>query len=140
MDEWIGFLAVALGEDLSSVRLFRGLVAAVLTRLAGASALTLGRWIFFSPSAWTKLGTARVEALELLAHEVAHVAQVRRLGLVRFLWSYLSEYVKHRRTGFGHRQAYLALSAEVEARQMARLCVDAALDSTSQPDIADRSS
>jgi hypothetical protein len=38
-----------------------------------------------------------------------------RLGLVRFLWRYINEYIRNRRRGMSHDDAYLAVSFEVEA-------------------------
>ncbi|MCY4068627.1 MAG: hypothetical protein OXE79_05935 [Acidimicrobiaceae bacterium] len=55
----------------------------------------------------------------LLAHELVHVEQCARLGAARFLWSYVVEYARNRRRGSGHRQAYAAVSFEVEARAAA---------------------
>ena len=52
----------------------------------------------------------------LLAHELVHVRQWRELGPPRFLWRYLSAYVKGRLGGMNHRDAYLAIPLEVEAR------------------------
>lgn len=75
--------------------------------------ITLGRRIYLSP---------RVEALppdqaeRLIRHELAHVRQVRRLGLFRFLWQYVREYVGHRRAGLSPAAAYDAISFEQEAR------------------------
>ena len=132
IDEWLEFLAVVLGEDLSRVHLSRGWTAGLLTGALGASAVTLGRRIFFSASAWGRLADGRIEALELVAHEVVHVAQIRRLGLIRFLREYCWEYLRHRMAGRDHMQSYRALSAEVEARRLAQLCVEAALEPTTR--------
>ena len=55
----------------------------------------------------------------LLAHELVHVAQYAHLGTVRFLGRYVSEYVRGLWRTRSHRQAYLAISLEVEARAAA---------------------
>jgi hypothetical protein len=52
----------------------------------------------------------------LLAHELVHVRQWRELGVPRFLWRYLSDYFRGRLRGLNHRDAYLAIPLEVEAR------------------------
>ena len=52
----------------------------------------------------------------LLAHELVHVRQWRELGVPRFLWRYLSAYFQGRCRGLNHRDAYLAIPLEVEAR------------------------
>ncbi len=55
----------------------------------------------------------------LLAHELVHVEQYAELGLVGFLWRYVREYFGHLRRLRNHRQAYWAISLEVEARAVA---------------------
>ncbi|MEM9518213.1 MAG: DUF4157 domain-containing protein [Actinomycetota bacterium] len=53
---------------------------------------------------------------ELLAHELVHVRQFAELGLIGFVRSYVRDYLRGRRAGSSHRQAYLDIDAEVEAR------------------------
>lgn len=77
----------------------------------GSSAMTLGRWILVRP------GYESDEAL--LAHELVHVRQWRELGGLPFLREYLGAYWRERRRGRGHREAYLAIPFEVEARRLA---------------------
>lgn len=55
----------------------------------------------------------------LLAHELVHVEQYAELGVVRFLRPYLREYFVNLRRLRSHRQAYLAISLEAEARAAA---------------------
>ncbi|MEK6372135.1 MAG: hypothetical protein AABO58_05515 [Acidobacteriota bacterium] len=70
-------------------------------------ALTIGRRIWISP---------RVRNVEpLIRHELAHVRQMAQLGVLPFLWKYLREYLRNRRRGMSHHQAYLAISFEIEA-------------------------
>ncbi|MCY3648400.1 MAG: DUF4157 domain-containing protein [Acidimicrobiaceae bacterium] len=52
----------------------------------------------------------------LLAHELVHVEQYAQLGAVRFLRRYLREYFANLCRLRSHRQAYLAISFEAEAR------------------------
>ena len=54
----------------------------------------------------------------LIVHELAHVEQWRRLGVVRFLRRYVGEYVSLRRTGADHMSAYRGISLEADARQV----------------------
>jgi len=75
--------------------------------------ITLGRRIYLSPRIAAMPGN---EAERLIRHELAHVRQVRRLGLFRFLWQYAREYVRHRRAGMSSSAAYDAISFEQEAR------------------------
>ena len=55
----------------------------------------------------------------LLAHELVHVEQYAELGVVRFLRPYLREYFANLWRLRSHRQAYLAISFEAEARAAA---------------------
>ena len=55
----------------------------------------------------------------LLAHELVHVEQYARLGVIQFLRRYVSEYARNLRRLRSHRKAYLAISSEVEARAAA---------------------
>jgi hypothetical protein len=77
----------------------------------GTSAMTLGRLIL------VRTGHESDEAL--LAHELVHVRQWRELGGLPFLREYLGTYWRGRRRGLGHRDAYLAIPFEVEARRLA---------------------
>ena len=54
----------------------------------------------------------------LIEHELVHVSQWQRLGVARFLKRYLSDYLRGRRQGLSHNQAYLAISLESEAREI----------------------
>lgn len=81
-------------------------------------AMTLGRTILLDP---LLLSAAQDRAGLLLVHELVHVRQWHELGVVRFLWRYLTAYVRGRFDRLGHRAAYLAIPLEVEARQMAAL-------------------
>jgi hypothetical protein len=78
----------------------------------GASAITLG------PLVVVRRRAAR--SAHLLRHELVHVEQWRRLGVVRFLWRYLGAYLRWRLRGHGHRAAYLRIPLEVEAEWRAR--------------------
>ena len=55
----------------------------------------------------------------LLAHEMVHVRQYAELGLVGFLTQYLKSYLKNLVRVRNHRQAYLDIPQEVEARKIA---------------------
>jgi hypothetical protein len=75
----------------------------------GVVAITLGRRIYVS---------ARVtgEHLErLLRHEIAHVEQINRLGVFRFYFRYVREYIALRRSGLKSYDAYRKISFEEEA-------------------------
>ncbi len=70
-------------------------------------ALTLGRRVWIS-------GRAK-DVETLLRHEMAHVRQMAKHGVLPFLWIYAREYIRNRRRGMSHDQAYLAIPFEVEA-------------------------
>jgi hypothetical protein len=75
-------------------------------------AITLGKRIYVS----ARFAERPAAALErLIRHELAHVAQVSRLGLVRFLWRYVSEFVRHYWRVRSWSRAYRMISFEVEA-------------------------
>jgi len=44
-----------------------------------------------------------------------HVQQIARLGIVRFYWRYLREYISLRRSGLSSAEAYQRISFETEA-------------------------
>lgn len=54
-------------------------------------------------------------SVKTINHELIHILQVRRDGFIRFYFNYLKEYFIFRKKGFAHREAYLAISYEVEA-------------------------
>lgn len=75
----------------------------------GVVAITLGRRVYVKAG----LSTAYME--RLLRHELAHVRQVERLGLFRFYWQYLAEFVRHWRQVRSVSRAYGMISFEIEA-------------------------
>lgn len=75
-------------------------------------AITLGRRIFVAHSL-VAMSEERIAAI--LRHELVHVQQAADLGLARFLFLYLSEYFRHRRSGLPHEAAYRAIRFEREA-------------------------
>lgn len=78
----------------------------------GSSGWTLGRHVFIRP----EITGERFR--RLLLHELVHVVQYRRMGGILFLVRYLSEYFANLlRTG-NHREAYLGISLEAEARNL----------------------
>lgn len=72
-------------------------------------AITLGRRVYVR-------GAMAAEAFErLLRHELAHVRQVNRLGLLRFLWRYGTEFLRHWSRVRSAAAAYTLISFEIEA-------------------------
>lgn len=77
----------------------------------GSAGITLGRHIRLRPG--------REDDVELLAHELVHVAQYAEQGRPRFLARYLAAYLANLARLRSHRAAYLAIPAEEEARAAA---------------------
>lgn len=91
-----------------------------------ASALVTRRWKGgVRGMTWGRLVLVHPEVLEgdpvrlgrLALHELVHVRQFSELGRLRFGARYLLDYLRGRLRGLGHRQAYLEIRFEVEARQ-----------------------
>lgn len=80
----------------------------------GSSGMTIGRFVFLTSD------VDRTGGRELLAHELVHVRQYADAGMARFLLTYLRDYLQGLMRLRNHRQAYLAIPAEVEARAEAR--------------------
>jgi hypothetical protein len=55
----------------------------------------------------------------LVIHELAHIDQWRRLGVLGFARRYAGSYVRQRRSGSDARGAYRSIELEVEARETA---------------------
>lgn len=79
-----------------------------LPRLIRVNAITIGRNVYWNGPIHPRL----------LPHELAHVRQYDRLGLVRFLACYLWEYLLGRLKLMGHDAAYRNISFEREARRI----------------------
>jgi hypothetical protein len=69
--------------------------------------LTLGRVIYIAPDA--------ADIDRHIRHELVHVRQMSRLGVLRFLWRYMREYLGHRWRGLDSATAYRRISLEEEA-------------------------
>src|SRR5687767_5619577 len=75
-------------------------------------AITLGRTIYVSPRAAERA----IDRLEpLIRHELAHVRQVNRHGLVPFLARYLAEFLANFWRERSVSRAYAMISFEIEA-------------------------
>jgi hypothetical protein len=76
----------------------------------GVAAITLGSRIYLAAAL---VDPRRIE--QVLAHELVHVGQVRRDGLLRFLFVYVRDYTRNRRSGMPPAAAYRAIPYEIEA-------------------------
>lgn len=80
-------------------------------------AITLGHLIIFTTPQY--YDPCSLQGLALLAHELKHVEQYSREGLLRFLWHYLSHSLK---VGYDlERHPYEKEATEFEARIQAQL-------------------
>ena len=111
---------------LPPVKVYAGLAVAWLTGRAGIDAITLGRRVLVAPRHLRNGGDGpRVLAGRLMAHEVAHLLQAERAGLLPFLLAYLREYLNGMRRAAkwdaaAHWRAYSEISFEREAREAER--------------------
>ena len=78
----------------------------------GAAAITIGRLVSVRARS---AGNER-----LLRHELVHVDQWRRLGVLGFVRRYLWAYLRWRVHGYCHLDAYRRIPLEVEAEWQAR--------------------
>jgi len=82
-------------------------------------AIVFGRRVFLGTEAEREVSAEGPAAAELLAHELVHVRQYRRLGAAAFLGHYVGEYLRGRLAGASHAEAYRAISFEREAEEEA---------------------
>ncbi len=105
----------ARAPALHEVRGLRSLVAHIALA-SRADGIALGHAVFIRRA--RVLPDGRVP-LDLIAHEVTHVAQYLRDGTIPFLLRYARDYLAGLARGLGDRRAYLAIPSEVEARAVA---------------------
>jgi len=79
---------------------------------AGSAGITLGRLVI--------VRAGHEHSKQLLRHELVHVRQWRRHGVVGFAVRYGTSYAKWRLLRKGHRGAYLRIPLEIEAEWVAR--------------------
>lgn len=110
---------------LPRIVLWGGWAGRFMTWVAHAQGVTFGRHVFWSPSAFPSfcLSNSALEQMDdFLVHEVTHVWQYTRDGVVRFLWRYIRDYYRHlvgkekSWSRLARHRAYLAIPYEVEAR------------------------
>lgn len=128
-----GEALTATGIDLDSVRrrLPRIEPYAVRIRRAprwfqalwarGITAVAMPWGIYFSGATYDRLvsGSEPHRDGPLVVHELTHIEQFRRLGAVRHLVGYSADYLRGRRRGRAHWDAYREIALEVEAREVA---------------------
>lgn len=100
------------GLEVGVIRV-RTIPAGAARLLPGIAGFTIGGTI------WIR-DPGEVDLPALLAHELTHVRQWRKLGPVGFPVRYAVDYLRGRLRGLGHAAAYRAIPAEQEARETAR--------------------
>ena len=99
------------GYDLVSPELARRTRVQKMPVLTpGVDGMTFGRLILL------RRDDDRSGRRRLLAHELVHVEQYARLGILPFLWRYVREYARNLWRLRSHRRSYEAISFEAEAR------------------------
>jgi hypothetical protein len=124
----VGPLLGQAGIDSRAVTLVTGLV-----ELEGVVVLAAPRWMRFVWIGPVRAMTVRrriyvvpevltgdpVVLGRLIVHELIHVRQWLESGSFRFLLRYVGDYLRGRISGRSHRDAYLAIRHEAEARAIA---------------------
>ena len=87
----------------------------------GIAAVALPNGVFVQPAVMDRFrsGAEPERSGTLIVHELMHIEQWRRLGPIRHLAQYISDYLKSRWNGFGHWEAYRSIRIEQEARDVA---------------------
>ena len=75
-------------------------------------AITLGKRVYLRSD---MVSRPPEKLARLLRHELAHVRQVNRHGVVIFLWRYLTEFLVHFWRERSVARAYRSISFEIEA-------------------------
>lgn len=78
----------------------------LIARILKVQAIVLYPFIFFADKKPDEI---------LINHEMIHVAQIRKLGVLRFYFHYMREYFLNRLKGQKHNEAYRSISFEKEA-------------------------
>jgi hypothetical protein len=96
-------------------RIVQGQIASAITRILGAAAVTIGSRILVSRETAREIERASDDGRRILRHELAHVEQYARDGFVPFLAIYFFDYLRGRRRGLSHFEAYAEIRYEREA-------------------------
>ena len=89
----------------------------------GIVAVAMPWGIYFTPAMMDRYESgAEPERLgRLLVHELTHMEQVKRNGVIRHAVTYAFDYLKGRLARKSHWESYVAIRHEVEARSVAKL-------------------
>ncbi|NND04560.1 MAG: hypothetical protein HKN91_17430 [Acidimicrobiia bacterium] len=89
----------------------------------GIVAVAMPWGIYFTPAMMDRYesGAEPLRLGQLLVHELTHIEQVKRSGLLRHTVTYVFDYLKGRLARKGHWDSYGAIRHEIEARSVAKL-------------------
>jgi hypothetical protein len=87
----------------------------------GIAAVALPNGIFVQPAVMERFraGMDPGRGGKLMVHELMHIEQWRRLGALRHVTQYSTDYLRNRFKRMGHWESYRAIRLEVEARNAA---------------------
>lgn len=110
---------------LPAIEIYHRRGAGIVTKITSVLAITFGRFVFVKPDLICRNDENLLcISRELLVHETTHVLQYRKLGWVKFFYTYLKEYrsnlrSKQKRDLLARAEAYLEIPHEIEARACA---------------------
>lgn len=92
----------------------------------GIVAVALPNGVFVQPAIMERFraGTEPERLGRLIAHELMHIEQWRRLGAFRHTTQYIGDYLRNRLRGSGHWDSYRAVRLEEEARAAAAIIAE----------------
>ena len=110
-------------EKLPDVKIYAKRGAGFLTRTLNVHGITFGSYVFLKPSlVWQNEHKQICAPKWLIAHELAHVLQYRKLGTIKFFYTYFKSFwtalKRKKKWDFDARfEAYMEIPHEIEARR-----------------------
>jgi hypothetical protein len=103
------------GQRRSTVNIHGGWLGALMARLAGVNAITLGQQVFLDRDSYAEYESRTTPGEQITGHETVHTLQYSASGIWRFLNQYRRDYSDNRRAGMNQDEAYRNTSAEQQA-------------------------
>jgi hypothetical protein len=75
-------------------------------KIFNVDAMTVWKWVLYSNKSPSPV---------LVNHERIHLEQIKRDGVIKFYWKYLFDYLRNRKLGMNHEDAYMSIPYEIEA-------------------------
>ncbi|HSR68709.1 MAG TPA: RHS repeat-associated core domain-containing protein [Acidobacteriota bacterium] len=119
------FFNAFFGQDLSTVDVQTGIVARIVTSIAGANGVTLGQTVYLDSGSAEAFENRLGRGITLVGHELVHTQQFQAWGPL-FLPGYLQNYSFNRTHGRGvagmpAQEAYESIQAESLAFAVSRV-------------------